>query len=85
MIVSFGTCDLKLYTVIIIFIRLLISLVCFSLILFCYGMYLTVFKNGKDIVNVSVKGNMRKEETEGMLHRERESERGTELTLLQFR
>lgn len=62
MIVSFGTCDLKLYTV------KFLLFVCsfFSYVLsFVFATACTYcFHKGKDIVNVSVEGDVRKEKTE---------------------
>lgn len=73
MIVSFGTCDLKLYTVkFLLFVCSFFSYV--LLFVFCYGMYFTVFIKEKDIVNVSVKGYTRKEETDEKARIEREGQ-----------
>lgn len=72
MIVSFGTCDLKLYTVkFLLFVCSFFSYV----LLFVFATACTYcFHKGKDIVNVSVEGYMRKEETEEKARIEREGQ-----------
>lgn len=69
MIVSFGTCDLKLYTVkFLLFVCSLIFLWYVGLF-FCLFFFATActycFRKGKDIVNVSVEGYLRKDQSEG--------------------
>lgn len=71
MIVSFGTCDLKLYTVkFLLFVCSLIFLwyvglfVCLGFVFFATACTYC-FRKGKDIVNVSVEGYLRKERREG--------------------
>lgn len=63
MIVSFGTCDLKLYTV-----KFLLFVCSFcssrTLVSFFATACTYCFRKGKDIVNVSVEGSVRKEQRE---------------------
>lgn len=73
MIVSFGTCDLKLYTV-----KFLLFVCSFrsSRTLVSFFFFATActycFRKGKDIVNVSVEGYVRKEQREEKARRVRE-------------
>lgn len=71
MIVSFGTCDLKLYTV-----KFLLFVCSFcssrTLVSFFATACTYCFRKGKDIVNVSVEGYVRKEQREETARRVRE-------------